>query len=196
MRFGGTYKEMLPCDEHTLLDRAISAMNAGYCDDVVVISTPEKIGTHARQLCNRNVWYRLGLGSLWASLEDVMRLDYDEYLFAMPDTYFPWNCFDRDLYNDFTLGLFATSMPSRFGVVHEGVIWDKYFKYGEYEAWDVVMWNCKVVDFWQDNNHRIQDHTQAFNMAMDQFGFGIFELEYYHDMASFDDYRKLVKDVI
>ena len=194
-RFGGTLKEMLPCDEHSLLDRAISAMYAGRADDVVVITTPEKIGIHALQLINRNVWYRLAFDSLWASLVDIMRLEFDEYMFAMPDTYFPWNCFDRETEADFTMGLFTTHTPSRFGVVHEDSIWDKYFKSGEYEAWGVVMWTKEVVDFWRKDN-KAKDHTEAFNMAMDKFGYATFDLEYYHDMASFDDYRKLVKNVL
>ena len=196
LRFGGTLKEMLPCKENTLLERAVMAMNTGYADDVVVITTPEKIGIHAAQLKNRNVWYRLALGSLWASLEDVMRIEYDQYMFAMPDTYFPGDCFDDDHEGDFRLGVFKTNTPSRFGVVHEDVIWDKYFDAGEYEAYGVVLWSSKVADFWAENSSKIRTHTDAFNLAMDEFGFELFNLDYYYDMASFDDYRKLVKDVI
>jgi len=189
-RFGGTMKEMLPCDEHTLLDHCVAAMACGGATEITLLTTVDKIAIHARQLQGRHVTYRISAGSIWASLEDLFNVSqHDRYLFAMPDTFFPYDCFDRPMDNDFTLGLFTTFMPSRFGVLHEGCIWDKYFESGEYKAWGVLSWTKNVVEFWKKNNHSIKDFTQAFNLAMDEFGYSTFDLAYYYDMASFNDYK-------
>lgn len=193
-RFRGVMKEMLPCGEVSLLDRCVLAMSM-VCDDVMVISTPDKIHIHAHALKDTGASFCIGKDTLKKSLEDVIRKPYDHFVFAMPDTYFPLMIFERKYKADFTLGLFQTDMPSRFGVMHKGQIWDKYFNKGDFLAWGVLAWSRNAADHWLQNKHDYPNHTAAFNGLLNTFEYETFELAYYYDMASYDDYRKLVNDV-
>jgi len=191
-RFGGVMKEMLPCGDMTLLERCVSAMERAGADEIVVLTTPEKIAVHARALQGNNVTFRLSRGTLWASMCEAMNFGADEYLFAMPDTYFPLDAL-KDRFGNFFMGLFRTDTPARFGVYHEGQIWDKYFESGEYLAWGVLSWSRKVANFWKGKHY--DNHTCAFNDALRNFGTVVAILYFYNDMASFSDYRKLVLNV-
>jgi len=193
-RFGGVLKELLPCGETTLLERCIGSMNP-VCDNILIITTPEKVNAHTRFTKTSGAMFAMARGSLLASLEDAIRLPFDRFVFAMPDTFFPSLALVREYKADFTIGLFTTYTPSRYGVLHEGCIWDKYFDSGEHKAWGTLAWSRKAADHWLDKRDTLRNHTDAFNLMLDEFGCETYELAYYYDCASYDDYRKLVHDV-
>ena len=191
-RFGGTMKELLPCGDYSLLERAVFAMSQ-VCDDVLVISSPEKVGAHAKVLRATRAIYSMARVSLWESIKDANAMMYEMYYFAMPDTYFPLMAMKQPIRDDFNLWLFETDQPERFGVVKDDYIFDKQIFKGTHKAWGLLSWSWAVVDYWRDNHYA--NHTEAFNAALKTFGHSTFDLAYYFDCASFGDYRKLVQNV-
>jgi hypothetical protein len=113
---------------------------------------------------------------------------------AFPDTYYPADIFKREFAGDFNLILFETDEPERFGVVADDAIWDKSDLYtGHQHAYGAVVWSMEVVEFWKDHLDVIIDHTHAFNLAMTEFGFETYHMDYYHDMATFEDYVEFLR---
>jgi len=113
----------------------------------------------------------------------------------MPDTYIPDKLDIPD--GDFVMGLFQTNQPERFGVVFDGQIYDKsdLFTDTSQLAWGFLSWSKRVADYWIENLDSIQNHTQAFNMAMKRFGYNTFYLDYYYDVSCFEDYKRLLNHV-
>jgi len=201
VRFDGIHKELLPCngDGDTLLDRCIESMTLGRADQTLLISNPQKIAIHAERTAGRGLLYKLGCRDLWKSLFAACQLEYDYYLFAMPDTYYPVEIFDTDFDGDLTVWLFDTDKPERFGVVQDGVIWDKCIHATPgivHRAYGALAWSRNVVNLWKDQVEHIENHTQAFNLALTHFHPYLKFMDYYHDMESFADHRKLVSDVL
>jgi len=195
-RFGGCYKEMLPRGkDQLLLNRTVTALNFGGADRILVISSKEKIGLHAN-LLGAGFDYQIKRDTLWQSIMGSFPYKADWNLFAMPDTYYPQDIFDKsDMHKtDFNLGCFTTSRPARFGVIEDGQIIDKqHLPTGNYQAWGVLCWSKLVVDYWLNNLDKIKTYTDAFNLAMKHFGFTTCKLDYYFDMASWDDYKYFVQ---
>lgn len=193
-RWGGTClaKEMLPISKtETFLDHTICALHFGGADRIMLITNKEKIQMHAVHLGN-SVDYRIRRETLWQSIMDSFSYEADWNLFAMPDTYYPKNIFDQtDMHiRDFNIGYFETLYPERFGVIIDGEIYDKQLLgTGEYSAWGVLCWSNLVVEFWLKNLDKIKNHTDAFNLAIKEFGYSSCKMDFYHDMAGWEDYE-------
>jgi hypothetical protein len=113
----------------------------------------------------------------------------------MPDTVIPWNCFYRPYFSDFSLGVFECANPQRFGVIRGNQIVDKQEGAIPCQAWGVLVWSSNVVNFWKRHLDEIETHTQAFNMAMNEFGFDTFPLDYYYDCGDFESYKEVLNHV-
>lgn len=203
-RWGGYFKELLPLDgSYTFLDRAIRSMYEGGANKVVVISKPDKLATHAKHISARHgtAFYAVQREpELFGAIKEGLKFSQDLNFFAMPDTYYPLDVFMRSFsHADLHLGLFKTKMPERFGVLHKGKIIDKYFPFKklcdetsiEFFAWGVLAWSNNVSEFW--NNIHGATYTDALNLAMKTFTWDTFELDYYYDMASWDDYESFIQ---
>jgi hypothetical protein len=107
---------------------------------------------------------------LWNSIAESFSYKARLNLFAMPDTFFPLEIFTDLIPDNFMIGYFETAKPWRFGVLTDGGIKDKeHLPTGTYQAWGVLGWTKKVVDFWQGNQY--ESHTEAFNAAIKEFGY-------------------------
>jgi len=132
----------------------------------------------------------------WGAIRESFDIPAELTLYAMPDTIFPRDAFRRPLLAEFNMGLFRTEKSERFGMVNgAGIITDK--KEGKSGlAWGLLAWSGQVQSYWRREDSNIQTHTQAFNMATAHYGFDMFELEFYADMASWEDYQKAVANGI
>lgn len=196
-RFGGYPKELLPIGKgQILIDRTITALNFGGAEKIVILSSAEKIGLHAKHL-GTGFYYSVKRDDiLWHSIMATFSYGADWNLFAMPDTYYPQDVFDKPEMHqtDFNIGTFETIYPERFGVLIDGEIRDKEkLGAGVYTAWGVLSWSKRVFKFWLDNIADIKTHTDAFNLAIKEFGYSKYNMEYYHDMASWEDYKFFVQ---
>lgn len=195
-RWGGSFKELLPCGQgQHLIDRTITAMRLGGADNVLVITNPEKISAHATHLAHREQVY-FGLQQettdIWGAIQASFPLAGDYNLFAMPDTYYPANAFEGQTFSQpFYLGVFDTPTPERFGVLVDKKVVNKRAPAGEYKAWGLLVWSQEVVDYWR--GLYIANYTQAINLAIKEFGLHTFLIPYYYDMATWEDYQKFLE---
>jgi len=199
VRFGGTFKELLPVGDYSLLQRTVGVLRAGAAVPIVVLTTPSKAAAHMRGLEGfRGVCLLSSGASLFESIMAACEIPAPWYLFAMPDTFLPEDAFYRKFEGDFMLGLFETDKPERFGAWNSTGIIDKDESLrGSWEvAWGVAAWSQGVVNYWRSLGETIQDHTQAFNLAIARFGCTTFGLDFYYDMASWPDYENLVANVL
>ena len=111
----------------------------------------------------------------------------------MPDTAVPQNAFDNvDPHNDFQMGLFETFETARYGVLQDDVVLNKKPNLPlPAKAWGLLVWSERVRRFWLEGGPT--NYTEAFNLAIKRYGYSTFDLEYYHDIATFDDYRKYLQ---
>jgi hypothetical protein len=202
-RWGGYYKEFLPYGNGKwLIDRTISAMKLGKADDIVVISNREKLAAHARHLKDwDNIIYtslqRPNTG-MWSGLVDALHLTQDYNYFAMPDTFYPKEVFmkSRELLKDyaFVLGVFSTYSSDRFGILYRNNIFDKTIQPNfktKHIAWGTLSWRREVADFWIENKPK-DFVNDALNMALLNFKWTVVLMDYYWDMASWEDYKEFL----
>jgi len=188
-RFGGLLKELLPWGDSSLLGNTVQALQV-YCDNVIVLTRPEKIMQHAQALDGYGVTFVLQEGySLLAGLQSIT-WDSDYYLFAMPDTVFPFFAFPRGFDKGvFQIGLFSTTEGHRFGVFEEQIDDKNPDNKGLHRyAWGLLGWpfaGMKVI-----RETYVKEHTDAFNLAIETVGFETFIMDYYHDFADLDQYKE------
>ena len=179
-------KELLPIrDGETLLTRCVDAMS--FCDATLVLTTPVKVQAHIEALAPfQNIVFAMSMPTLWTSIKLALAIEADKYYFAMPDTMFPAETLREDLEEQLVFGVFNTYHPERFGVFVNGVICDKENVPGK--AWGTLMWGWHVRNFWNARNY--QNHTDALNDALRNFGYNIEQMDYYHDFASMQDWKE------
>jgi hypothetical protein len=197
-RWRGMPKELMPVDDVTFIDRVIMSLYAGNADVILLVTNPEKAALHIQHLNNEPICYAIQQGKqdAWSAICESLPLNAGMNYYAMPDTYFDMDIFARMPEQDFNIGYFETDEPERFGVVTEfGGVVDKHPLKGTQKAWGVLSWSYKVADFWKQNINRIETHTQAFNMAMKEFGYSMTKLEYYHDVANYEYYKRLLNGI-
>jgi dTDP-glucose pyrophosphorylase len=204
-RWGGIIKELLPVGPYErLIDQALNAFLVAEVDRIVIVTNAEKIAHLASFLQDKlpfPVHYVLQRGDndIWSAIETSFDLAGDLNLFAMPDTIIPLTTFYPVLnYQkgiDFFTGTFTTRRPERFGVFHGEQIVNKdaSLPKGVYQAWGVLAWSKKVVEFWQRQPQI--DYTDAINNTWDKFPRIKFPLDFYFDMASWEDYRAFIADI-
>jgi hypothetical protein len=196
-RWGGYYKELLPSgNREWLLDRTIKSMKVGGADKICIVTNQSKISTHVSHINSKyeNIFYVIQKEKkdIWGAMLASLSYSEDINLFAMPDTYFPINCFDREysLNKDFWIGTHKTKFPERFGILLEDKVINKSKslpKNREYMAWGSLVWSSSVSLFWMQEQP--DTYTQAINMALSRFDYGTFDMGYYNDMATWEDYQ-------
>jgi dTDP-glucose pyrophosphorylase len=197
-RWGGYYKELLPCgDGEWLIDRTVEAMLCGGADAVLIVTRIEKMAALAEHLryASLPVYFTIqhGDNDIWSAIEESFGFIADRYLFAMPDTYFPLDAFETVTGGSFSLILHETTRPERFGVLVEGTVINKAeLTPGTYSAWGLLSWDRQVVRFWQ--RIRPGGYTDAINTAIREFGLDYWTIPYYYDMATFEDYQGWIQD--
>jgi len=195
-RWGGLLKEFLPLqDGVTLMDRTLSALMIGGCDATLIITNRDKLQAHANHLKNWQMYYAIQLGAkdIWSAIMESLPMHGRMNYFAMPDTYYPINIFTKMGNDHFNIGYADTDRPDQCGVLTEhGIVNKQQMPPGIYKGWGVLSWSGKVAQFWIENINNIKTYTQAFNMAIDNFGFSITKMDYFHNMHSWNDYKELV----
>ena len=196
-RFGGILKELLPIGYISLMENAIT--NIEYtCDNIVVVTTPDKIREHALELSNfENIFYVLQYDrrDAWGAILACLQFEADRYCYCYPDVYMPEGVYFG--HSNFTISLFDTDKPERFGCLVDGEIRDKDGTLpAPQKAYGALSWSRDVRNFWLHFDAQIETHTQAFNMAINQFGYETNTIDEYHDIASWEDYKELIKNVI
>jgi hypothetical protein len=197
-RFGGVYKELLPAGSNeTLLHRAVRTM--GICEMTSVVTNPQKVAAHMEALSDKERTVFIGQcdygwieQGAWAAIfTAITEIEAENYYYMMPDTYIPTHTFAESGINTFAIHTFETDMPDRFGILKDGYVTDKPPLKGLHSAWGALSWSKGVRDFWL---HRKPDtYTEAINTAINEFGYVTIPLDYYHDMASWEDYQRLVR---
>lgn len=188
-------KEMLPIGNgQTLLDRTIKALRDGGADRIMFMTSKEKAQMHVNHLGGSVDYFIKTSENMWDSMAVSFQYEADKYLFAMPDTYIPEDTFADFMDGDFSLGVFETGMPERFGVVTEnGVVNKQKLPAGLYNAWGALGWTDKVVEYWK--SIEVDTYTDAINAAMIRFGYKLKQMDYYFDLASWKDYVSLLREV-
>ena len=198
-RFNGVYKELLPCEEGTTFLRRTYSLLRQYCDAVVLVTNEEKICAHARELGSMVIYMLQPRGKntigedIMGAIYQAMTLEAERYYFAMPDTYLPQTAFyNTDSNVDFQMGVFETYNTERFGILQDDVVLNKRPGLSlPAKAWGVLIWSERVRRFWLEGGPT--SYTEAFNLAIKRYGYSTFDLEYYYDIASFEDYKKYLK---
>lgn len=193
-------KEFLTVHNTTLLDRTVETMIMGGASEVLIIVNEEKLVHYMERFHGRDdIAIDLQTDQETADMWGAMKLSFhyaaDRYLFAMPDTYFPLEVFQRNVQSEFLIGTHVTNYPERFGVriknrwvnKKEGLDPDD-----SYFAWGTLIWSHKVVELWKEKRPR--DYTAAINLACKEFGYAEFYMDYYYDMATPTHYAEFLQE--
>ena len=194
-RWGNYPKFLLPCgDREWMLDRAIRCMPT---DKVAVIygdETERELYNHVNRcgLMNAVLFARNKNMDLdfWGSMLAGMQYEAEYYYFTMPDTYIPKETFLRfDRQRDFVMGVHYADNPTRYGMIRGKRVVNK--EDGEPGlAWGTLGWSKKVRDLWLEAD--LKTYTDAINLAMEKFEHLFVSMEYYYDMATWNDYVRFV----
>lgn len=201
-RWGGYFKELLPTGNgRWLIDSAVDALTAGGCDQICIVTSPEKIGIHAAHfekpkyngkdiffVINRNMHH-----DIFGSIEATFPYVHNRNLLTFADTMIPESSFVDLPDGGFSLGVHMTDMPERFGVISNGRVIDKSSELAgqQLPAWGTLCWSRAVVDYWVSMG--VHDYTEAINLAIHKFGYNEKKLEFYYDFAAWADYLCWIK---
>ena len=123
-RFCGLFKELMPIGEGvTLLSNAVDRLESIPVDSVLVVTSHYKIAAHSLALSSRAVKYAVQRNyesDAWGAVQESFDCAGDWNYYLMPDTVLKVNIPEPQ--SDFTLGVFATYKPERFGVMDGGRI--------------------------------------------------------------------------
>lgn len=192
-RFQGVDKELLPISRTDCgLTRCIQTMQLGGANDILLFTNRKKLMNHWNRIKDLQGvrMYAQELRGLWEVIAEAGKTIAKWYYFAMPDTVFPLNTFMHDK-ADVLAGTFITNSPERFGVFHGNVIVDKRPDDGIFTAWGVWIWSEKSMRTLIKTCLETHDLTQALNTIIGS-ELKTFPLAYYHDFASFEDYKDFI----
>ncbi len=207
-RWGGFQKMFLPIgDGDWLIDRAIRALQYGGCNRIMVVTNPLSLTPLASHLKGKykNLSFilnkRMDL-DFYGSILATFPFSGDRNYFVMPDTYFSEGIFLDIPYDDLVIGTHKTKTPEKFGVLlnefkgeREVVNKKTNLPKGTYTAWGCLVWTKLLADLWVEKQHLITNYTDAINYAIETAGVNTFDMGYYYDMGTFEDYRKLLESM-
>lgn len=192
-RFGNIPKELLPLpDGLTLLDHAIVRLS--FCDKIIIVSNQEKILLHRVIIGDRaDIVLQDGNEMYGAWLTACNHCSADNYYMTMPDTYMPDDVFDGLTPCDFSMGLFETNEPERYGIYFDGNVIDKP-KYAKTpaQAWGALQWSSDTLSCWQAD--RCETYTQAINDSLTRY-YNTWKIQYYYDCANTNKYLHLLDEM-
>lgn len=201
-RFGGHYKELLPCGpDETLLQRTARQMVEVGAEKLILLTSVDKYDMqlnhlrdsgHKERLCGVTD-YGEGLGE---AIKRSLHACEGKVIFAMPDTYTD----APEVVPDgvpMSVGLFTTHEASRFGRVDlkEKWITDKPIGLDGTPqlAWGTLSWNVEITHAWMAND-KAMDFTDLLNEFMPWADF--YDLSCYYDMGSWDHYVQFIQQQI
>lgn len=199
-RFNGILKELLPVEGGTsLLERHILQMY-GIADQIVVVSSLSKMAAHAavtEKYSKVTLTLQRRSWDIYGAMYAGMWIPHDRVYFAMADTFIPPDGFNGGLGEKcpFWMGMHWTNRPARFGVLYRGLISNKNPEFGtepQRRAWGVLSWDRTITARWFKEGG--QTYTDAINLALKEFPTNFYDLDYYHDMASWEDYWSLLDE--
>lgn len=199
-RWGGFQKMLLPIgDGDWLIDRAIRALQYGGCNRIVVVTNPISLAPLVYHLFGKypNLSFIMNDDmdkDMYGSILATFPHSGDRNYFVMPDTFFSEGIFLDIPDGDFVMGTHKTHHPERFGVLIDGEIINKdpfIPKGGWVKAWGCLVWSKDVAELWKVAE--LTNYTDAINLAIVNFGVKDFDMGFYHDMATFAEYRKLLE---
>lgn len=197
-RWTGHIKELLPIGGGCcLIDHTVQAMVGGGVDAILVVTSGEKLPVLQGHLHGRYtlpIFYTIQRGNndIWSAITEAFPFRPDWTLFAMPDTLYPVDVFKWLTKRPFELGVFETGQPERFGVLRDGAVVNKRPLEGDaFAAWGVLAWHKDVQTLWESNPPL--DYTDAINLALANFYHSTRYMDFYHDMASFEDYQEWMR---
>jgi hypothetical protein len=195
LRFKGVWKELLPISQtDCALSRCIKAMQSGGAESIYVATKPEKIAEHWKVIENIGGVHLTArpFASLWEFIARTGEtVKADKYFFAMPDTVFPVDAFQRDARHDVTCGAFYTKKAGRFGILTGNHVVDKSPSLIG-DAWGVWIWSGEAMEYLTAKCRETKDHTAALNCMLERFGVDTFYMPYYYDFAAFEDYTEFL----
>lgn len=194
-RWGYYPKFLLPCGSKIwLLDRA---MRLFPCNDVAVVvsdQTRNEVYNHLSRcrlleraiiLENKHMKF-----DFWGSMLAALEIEADYYYFTMPDTYCPRFVFEKMPTEGFSMGVFYTETPERFGVLRGDEVINKT-EGAPGLAWGMLGWDKAIRDLWRSAG--LTTYTDAINLAIETTGAHTVEMAYYYDMAGWGDYVEFVR---
>lgn len=193
-RFKGLSKELLPVSvDDCAMSRCIKSMQIGGATEIYIATKQDKIKDHWQVIKDMSGIHLTarefrGLWDFIAFMGESVKAD--RYFFAMPDTVYPTHVFINDTPANVTCGTFRTFKPYRFGILCGNVIEDKTDKLGY--AWGVWVWSRKAMEFLANACRETKNHTGALNLMLARFGVDTFEMSYYYDFATFEDYMEFL----
>lgn len=198
-RWGGFQKMLLPIgDGEWLIDRAIRALQFGGCKRIVVVTNPLSLAPLASHLIGKyqNLSFILNARmdlDFYGSILATFPLSGDLNYFVMPDTYFSEGIFLDIPDGDFVIGTHRTKTPERFGAILNGQVVNKpnHLDKKTYDAWGCLVWSKEIATIWAEAE--LTNYTDAINYAIEEKGVKTFDMGYYHDMATFQDYKDLLE---
>lgn len=207
-RWGGYTKELLPCGENEfLLDRAIRSVFEAGANRCFIVTSSEKMSAHEwhikhrTNLIDKNISFIIQNDSfdIWGAIKTSLPYCEDVNIFSFSDVYMPQDVFKRMYVEPFYLGLFNTGRPHRFGILdrESNLVINKPTDYIIKEgdtvpAWGYLAWGPDVTDYWMSRND-LTDYTQAINDTIMEFGLSEAPVDYYYDMANFEEYSNFIR---
>lgn len=218
-RFGGTRKELLPISKNeAVIDRSMTALGRA-TDAILVVTSQEKLPILAQYLDSRQygapVFYAIqgGGNDIMGAILTALDFPAERYLFAMPDTLIEDDAFAIYPSTDFSMGLFETDTPERFGVLTGRRIFNKQAAAhlsspSPWPAWGILSWTQQCAYYWQELVLRYRldanivdgindelDYTTAINGAIERFGLSHWQMGTYRDMADIYEYQAYWRDL-
>lgn len=197
-RFNGTLKELLPISE---LDCGLTyavrlAHRIGHCEPLV-ITTKDKFTNHYKAVSSLGLQCEFAekddpeKGDMWGSV--LFGLDWDDEETAggiiLPDAVAELGS-GVEMSKGITFGCFLTNESRRFSCLDlldtsRPAIRTKQFGMQSL-AWGMVSWDQESVTLLKQTTSH---YDRAFEVVMQERGFGLFLLKSYHDLGSFEHYR-------
>jgi hypothetical protein len=192
-RFVGIAKELLPLpDGRSLLEHAVDRL--AFCDKIVIVTTRDKWQSQldvVRDRKNIHLINQEGAELMGAIRSAYRHFDALHYHMTMPDTWCVENAFEKRPDASFSYGYFLTSDPERFGCLVDGYMVDKQpVKVKPSVAWGILSWARHINYLWEER--RVEDYTQAINVALANGDCGSWPIGAYYDCANMKRYIELL----
>lgn len=185
-RFGGVRKELLPLSDApgdcALRRQVWRGLAVGR---VRVVTSTANAPAHAAALADMPVDLRVrstGADDMWRTV--LAGIDGAGGL-LLADTV--WSgALPSAAVAPIVFGVFETDEPERYSVIRDGRIVTK--QHGPPAlAWGCVLWQAETAAWWQET--AFPSYDEAFEAAMDA-GWATFPIRDYHDLGSFNAYRR------
>lgn len=210
-RFSGVYKDLLPTDSgpgdmNCVIDHGFAALSHWGADRYIVTTNPTKIHEHTRHFGRRKfaantiALVPMYSGEMFNSLQSALSFASERNAMVMADTIFNYDAIPVNITAPLSFGVFRTYEPERFSVFYTNDRQQTYLVTkpvnlkGEFKAWGCVLFNLEVAEYWRGLSPDLP-YDEAFNLAMNRYGYATFDLEYYYDLANFEKYREYVNSI-